>query len=128
MILPEGMKKFNNERKFREKSDKLKNPETSMKEHHEIMKTQSTTTTTTSSTITPKAPISKRVSDVEYDDDFEQEFYEDRFDEIPSMAFINDEPKFKYEHPEIREFAIDVWNGSPGLKYWGYNESKHYNE
>jgi hypothetical protein len=128
MILPEGIKNFNNDRKFRKLSEKLNDVETRMVELKGIINSQSTTTekaTTTSTTMTPKALISKRVNDVEYDDDFEGE-YEDRFNEIPTMALHKNEPKYKYEHPEIREFAIDVWNGSPGLKYWGYNESQHY--
>lgn len=125
MILPEGIKNFNNERKFREQSEKLEDVEARMEELKGIIKSQSATTTSTTTTITPKAPISKRVNDVEYDDDFQdEEEYEDKFNEIPTMALK--QSKHKYEHPDIREFSIDVWNGSPGLKYWGYNESNHY--
>lgn len=126
MILPEGIKNFNNKRKFRKQSEKLNDDvETRMEELKRIIKSQQTTTSTT-----PKAMISKRVNDVEYDDDYvegEEKEYEDRFNEIPTMALKSEQLKYTYEHPEIREFSIDVWNGSPGLKYWGYNESKiHY--
>lgn len=121
MILPEGIKNFNNERKFREQSEKLEEVEARMEELKGIITTTSTTTA-----IAPKALISKRVNDVEYDDDFEEEEYEDKFNEIPTMALKAEQSNYKYEHPEIREFAIDVWNGSPGLKYWGYNDSNHY--
>lgn len=118
MILPEGIHNFNNERKLRDEVEKLKNIESRMEELKDIIKSPNIATTTT-----PKAVISNRVSDVEYNDDFVEEELEDRFKEIPTMALKNELHEEKYKHPEIREFAIDVWNGSPGLKYWGYNES-----
>lgn len=120
MNLPEGVKKFNNARKFREEVQKLEVVESRMEKFRERI--EATTSTTT--TVAPKVLISNRVSDVEYDDDFvEEKLVEDRFNEIPTMALRNE--AHKYELPEIRDFSIDLWNGSPGLKYWGYNESKH---
>lgn len=113
------MKKSNNERKLREEAQKLKEIEKHVSELKEIIK--STTSTTTSTQKAPKAMLSNQVSDVEYDDDSIEDSYEDRFNEIPTMAL--QAASNKYKSPDVRDFAIDMWNGSPGLKYWGYNES-----
>lgn len=117
MILPNGVKRFNDQRHFKDggiEERHQKNPKKSIKSA--AIKTTITTTI--------KTQISKRVKDVEYDEDYIEE-NENKFNEIPSMALRINSSKFKYEHPEIRDFAIDLWNGSPGLKYWGYNESNH---
>lgn len=59
--------------------------------------------------------VSKRVLDVEYDEDYE----EDGFNGIESLAQqVPPEP----EEPGIRDYSLDVWNGSPGLKHWGFDD------
>lgn len=62
------------------------------------------------------AQVSKQVLDVEYEDD-----YEDPFNGIESLAQqVPPEPK----EPGIRDYSIDVWNGSPGMKHWGYHDTR----
>lgn len=118
MMLPEGARQFNNERKLREESQNLKN--NFQKQPELNLEVISTSTEKT-----------KRVSDVVYDEDFDETIIDtsqDLFNEIPSMALKavpQTASKLKYIVPEVRDFSIDVWNGSPGLKYWGYNESNH---
>jgi hypothetical protein len=58
--------------------------------------------------------VSKRVLDVEYDEDYEET---DAFNGIESMA---QQAQPEPEKPGIRDFSLDVWNGSPGLKHWGF--------
>lgn len=61
------------------------------------------------------AQISKQILDVEYEDD-----YEDPFNGIESLA--QQKPP-EPEEPGIRDYSIDVWNGSPGLKHWGFDST-----
>lgn len=114
MMLPKGVKKFNNEKEIREQAIRDSSP-------HFQKLIQSTTT--------EQALISKRVTDVEYDEDYEETIddiaVEDHFDEIPSKALIFEPQTTFYKAPEVRDYSIDVWNGSPGLQYWGYNNAKH---
>lgn len=121
MMLPEGARQFNDERKRREESEKLKifQKQTELIRNLEVI----------SSTMSPEK--TSQVSDVVYDEDFDETIIDkshDLFNEIPSMALKTvpqTTTKLKYEVPEVRDFSIDVWNGSPGLKYWGYNDSNH---
>lgn len=127
MMLPEGAKKFNQERKLREQaleSSKIQ----------ELMGLASPSSSsllsssTTSTSATQQMLTSNRVSDVEYEEDYDEFESQYHFNEIPSMALKaepQNEGKLNYKVPEIRDFSIDVWNGSPGLPYWGYNDSKH---
>lgn len=119
MMLPEGARQFNKERKLREESQKLND----FQKHAELIRNLEVTSSSTTTTAK-----TSRVSDVEYDEEFEETIKDDLFNEIPSMA-LKAAPqtarKLHYEVPEVRDFSIDVWNGSPGLKYWGYNESNH---
>lgn len=117
MILPEGIELLKQKKLLEEKEqlEKLK-LEMKLKEDEQ--------TITTEEVIIEKletAPlISDKVPDVEYEDDY------DRFNEIASMDFKTEAPveeKIIPETEEIREYAIDMWNGSPGLKMWGYNDT-----
>lgn len=67
-------------------------------------------------------PISLALTniDVEYEDDYVQED-ENMFNGIASMSHQTALIKPTDAEP-IRDFSIDNWNGSPGLKNWGYNE------
>lgn len=121
MMLPEGAKQFNTERKLREETQNLNNFQKQAELKLEVIST---------STAASSEKIS-RVSDVEYDEDFDETIIDtsqDLFNEIPSMALKavpQTTKKLKFVVPEVRDFSIDVWNGSPGLNYWGYNESNH---
>ncbi|CAG9807146.1 unnamed protein product [Chironomus riparius] len=114
MILPEGIELLNRKKLQEEK------------EKHEI-RMKEKRTIETEEHVEPlenslaSAMVSESVSDVEYDEDY------DRFNEIPAMDLKVEEPEvIEDEKPvkdDIREYAIDMWNGSPGLKAWGYNNS-----
>lgn len=60
--------------------------------------------------------VSKRFLDVEYEDDYEED---DGFNGIESLA---QQTQPEPENPGIRDFSLDVWNGSPGLKHWGFDD------
>lgn len=64
------------------------------------------------------ALVSKKVLDVEYEDDYEGE---NLFNGIASLALQNPVEEKKDEVAEVRDYSIDSWNGSPGLKHWGYD-------
>lgn len=61
--------------------------------------------------------ISKKVDDVEYEDD-----YEDGFNGIASMSHQTVE-EIETKAPEIRDYSISEWNHSPGLARWGFDDS-----
>lgn len=66
----------------------------------------------------------RKVSDVEYDEDYDS----DKFNEIPLMAQTSEnatQATNKSRFASVREFSIDMWNGSPGLKHWGYDDTNH---
>lgn len=104
MILPEGVKKLN---EHSERSNELFGNAPKIEQ------------------IQTSAMTSNKVPDVEYDEDYE----DDNFNQIPSMSLKVEEKvptnnqQFKAE--PIRDFSIYQWNGSPGLKHWGYNDSNH---
>lgn len=123
MMLPEGVKKFNEERKQREEEKRLQ-------EFQKLI--QLTSSTSTSSTTEKSLISSNQVSDVIYDDDYAEEKMEEKEDliekinKIPSMDLKAQSQNELTSHlPEVRDFSIDVWNGSPGLNQWGYNGSSH---
>lgn len=60
--------------------------------------------------------VSKQILDVEYEDDYDSE---DGFNGIESLA-QQTEPK--KADPGVRDYSLDVWNGSPGLKHWGFDD------
>lgn len=64
------------------------------------------------------AQTSNKVSDVEYEDDYDTE---DMFNGIASMSQQTSKPAGN-EALEVRDFSIDTWNGSPGLSQWGYDD------
>lgn len=57
---------------------------------------------------------SKPALDVEYDSD-----YNDEFDDLEPMA----QQEIKNKTYEIRDYSIESWNGSPGLKIWGFDDN-----
>lgn len=67
------------------------------------------------------AQISNNVLDVEYEEG--AEYGEDLFNGLASMAQQH-EPKEDNETNSVRDYSIDTWNGSPGLKAWGYDENR----
>lgn len=119
MILPEGIELLNR-KKLQEEKEKH---EIRMKEKRTIETEEHVERLENSHT---SALVSEPISDVEYDEDDEDY---DRFNEIPAMDLKVEEPEV-IEEPEvkddIREYAIDMWNGSPGLKVWGYNNTDKY--
>lgn len=128
MMLPEGASKFKAERKLHEEAKRFEET----REQSELTSTTTTAPSTTLSHSTQRIAIStERISDVEYDEEEEEENYVESFsdnhlNEIPSMALTRmpqTAGKIKFPPQEVRDFSIDLWNGSPGLKYWGYNES-----
>lgn len=60
------------------------------------------------------ARVSSQIPDVEYEDGYD----EDAFRGIESLSQQIPEP----EKNGIRDYSIDVWNGSPGLKHWGFDD------
>lgn len=62
------------------------------------------------------AQISKKVDDVEYEED-----YDNNFNGIASMSHQTTD-EIKKKPPHIRDYSIDLWNGSPGLKRWGFDD------
>lgn len=66
------------------------------------------------------ARISNKIEDVEYDSDYEED--ENMFNGIESLDH-HEEEKPNVEHRKIRDYSIDLWNGSPGLKHWGYSDT-----
>jgi hypothetical protein len=103
MILPEGVKRLTREQMLR------------MTDEPEERTTEGVR----------RAASLTKVKDVEY----EEEYDSDKFNEIPLMAQTVESTTAaaanKSNFTKIREFSIDMWNGSPGLKHWGYDESNH---
>jgi hypothetical protein len=62
------------------------------------------------------ARVSVQVPDVEYEDDYE----ELPFNGIESLA---QQTPPTPKDPGVRDYSIDVWNGSPGLKHWGFDDA-----
>lgn len=52
--------------------------------------------------------------DVEYD-------YEN--DEFNGLAPMAQQDEIEKKTPEIRDYSIESWNGSPGLKHWGFDDN-----
>lgn len=111
MMLPEGIELIN-QKKQQEK------------EHNEKIEKAQKLTSSTEKTVVEDiqtAPlISENVPDVEYEEDY------DRYNEITALDFKTEKPVEVEKKPfpkEIREYAIDMWNGTPGLKMWGYNNT-----
>ena len=112
MILPDGVQKLNRQKRQEEIEEAKKLNE--FREKDELIRIEA---------LHAEAIVSNKVSDVEYDEDYDNYVDDNSIHEIPSMALRIEQNKFKV--PEIRDFSIDLWNGSPGLKHWGYNESSH---
>lgn len=64
------------------------------------------------------AYISKRVLDVEYESS--ESDYDDEFNGLAPMA---QQDEIKNKTYEIRDYSIESWNGSPGLKHWGFDDN-----
>lgn len=68
------------------------------------------------------AQVSNKVDDVEYETE-----YDEMFDGISSMAHQSsgeeEEEDEKSKKVQVRDYSIDLWNGSPGLKRWGYDDN-----
>lgn len=62
------------------------------------------------------AQISKKVDDVEYEDDYDNGF--------KGIASMSHHEEIEEKIPEIRDYSIDLWNGSPGLEHWGFDNSE----
>jgi len=64
-----------------------------------------------------------KASDVEYDDEDYNEV--DYFKGVASMAQQQEraEPKEEEKTSQLRDYSIDLWNGSPGLRHWEYNDN-----
>jgi len=115
MILPEGIELLNRKKLLEEKE-----------KHEERMKAKQTMETEehgeSLENSRGSAMLSEAVSDVEYDEDY------DRYSEIPALDLKVEAPEvIEDEKPmeaDIREYSIDMWNGSPGLNFWGYNNSE----
>lgn len=65
------------------------------------------------------------VNDVEYDDDY---FTFENFNGLETMAQTlekaekpDDIEELDRRKDSLREYSIDSWNGSPGMKQWGYD-------
>lgn len=66
------------------------------------------------------AQIVQKVDDVEYEEDYDN----DLFNGI--VALSHQAPKEDEEKlSDIRDYSINLWNGSPGLKHWGYDDNDH---
>lgn len=112
MILPEGVEKLKNEKESKA-NEKSENKIAEAKREIDPIETTSI--------------VSNEASDVEYEEDYENDdkIDDDRFDDFQPMALKRNEQPLKYKQSEMRDFSIDLWNGSPGLSDWGYNESNH---
>jgi hypothetical protein len=103
MLLPDGVKK--------------------LKQQQQQQEVEETTTETPAIPAPLHSSINAKtkVRDVEYEEDYES----DRFNEIPSMAQTFDNTTLTNITHLVREFSIDMWNGSPGMRHWGYDDSNH---
>lgn len=123
-MLPEGIELLNKKKLSEQKAEEERRQqilEHELKEKQQIIDEEV-------NNIHASPLVSGKVSDVEYDEDY------DRYNEIASYDLKTEIPtienstsKTNKSEPvkeEIREYAIDVWNGSPGLKAWGYNNSE----
>lgn len=66
------------------------------------------------------AQTSNNVLDVEYEEG--AEYSDDVFNGLASLAQQH-QPKEDNE-TIVRDYSIDTWNGSPGMKAWGYDENR----
>lgn len=66
------------------------------------------------------AQTSTNMLDVEYDENHNDDDNEVLFNGIMSMAQQH-LPRGENRTIEVRDYSIDTWNGSPGLKAWGYD-------
>ncbi|CRK92365.1 CLUMA_CG005909, isoform A [Clunio marinus] len=64
------------------------------------------------------AQVSTNTHDVEYEDYDET----DMFNGIQSLSQIDQNKIVENGTPKLRDYSIDLWNGSPGMKHWGYDE------
>jgi hypothetical protein len=62
----------------------------------------------------PEDEIIENPDDVQYEDDFEENLSHE------TISALSKQPK--ENEIRIRDFSIDLWNGSPGLKPLGYDE------
>lgn len=65
------------------------------------------------------ARISNDVPDVEYETDYDDD-ESHMFEAIESLALQQQPEVEELKANKVREYSIDKWNGSPGLKRWGY--------
>lgn len=65
------------------------------------------------------ARISNDVPDVEYETDYDDN-ESHMFEAIESLALQQQPQVEALKASKVREYSIDKWNGSPGLKRWGY--------
>jgi hypothetical protein len=66
-----------------------------------------------------EAQVAEQSLDVEYDEDYDNELI---FKSIPTMA-QRIKTKEENETTKMRDYSINSWNGSPGLKSWGYDDA-----
>lgn len=66
------------------------------------------------------AQTSNNMLDVEYEEG--AEYGDDLFNGLASMAQQH-QPDDDNQTIVVRDYSIDTWNGSPGLKAWGYDEN-----
>lgn len=62
--------------------------------------------------------------DVEYDDEYDVVEYHQKKSELVKLKEEQDRivsQKHSFS-PELRDYSIDTWNGSPGLRAWGYED------
>lgn len=65
------------------------------------------------------ARISDDVPDVEYETDYDDN-ESHAFEAIESLALQQQPEVEELTASKVRVYSIDKWNGSPGLKQWGY--------
>lgn len=68
------------------------------------------------------AQVAEKISDVEYEDEYQND--DDLV--VGASALVETEIKEEYKPQEVRDYSINLWNGSPGLSQWGYDDK--YNE
>lgn len=87
----------------------------------EIMNTQNEAKLETLANLPVSAArTSNDVPDVEYETDYDDDDESHMFDAIESLALQQQPEVEELTANKVREYSIDRWNGSPGLKRWGY--------
>lgn len=71
------------------------------------------------------ATAALQILDVEYDDDYDNAEHHQKQTELSKIKVEQDKTATQKHSfsPPMRDYSINTWNGSPGLHFWGYDDS-----